>query len=204
VTVQYFAVNRIEYGMSAHGVRKGALAGRRALVTGASTGIGAAIATAYAAEGAHVAVHARTSDKAEPVLGRIRAAGGDAFSVAADLADRSAIEPMCKAALEGLGGIDIVVNNAGILRDKSFHNMTDDLWSPVIDVHLNGAYHVTSAAWPHMREQNYGRIISTASSRASPRTLSPSTWVMKSPASTPASAAGVSSIGATTLTKPSS
>ena len=76
--------------MSASSVRKGALAGRRALVTGASTGIGAAIATAYAAEGAHVAVHARTADKAEPVLGRSRAAGGDAFAVAADLADRSA------------------------------------------------------------------------------------------------------------------
>ena len=56
-----------------------------------------------------------------------------------------------------------MVNNAGILRDKSFHNMTPELWAPVVDVHLNGAYFVTSAAWPHMREQNYGRVVSTAS-----------------------------------------
>ncbi len=68
-----------------------------------------------------------------------------------------------QTALDAFGRVDIVVNNAGILRDKSFHNMTPDLWSAVIDVHLNGAYHVTSAAWPHMRQQSYGRVVCTAS-----------------------------------------
>ena len=69
-----------------------------------------------------------------------------------------------QCALDAFGRIDIVVNNAGILRDKSFHNMTPDLVNPVIDVHLRGAFYVTQPAWVHIREQSYGRVIVTASS----------------------------------------
>jgi len=68
-----------------------------------------------------------------------------------------------QAALDAFGTVDIVINNAGILRDKSFHNMTPDLLEPVLDVHLKGAFYVTRPAWKLMREQNYGRVINTAS-----------------------------------------
>ena len=71
--------------------------------------------------------------------------------------------PSSKTAIDAFGRIDIVVNNAGILRDKSFGNMSPELVDPVIDVHLRGAFHVTQPAWQHMREQNYGRIVSTSS-----------------------------------------
>jgi NAD(P)-dependent dehydrogenase (short-subunit alcohol dehydrogenase family) len=72
-------------------------------------------------------------------------------------------EAMVKTALDAFGRVDIVVNNAGILRDKSFQNMTQDLWDAVIAVHLTGAFNVTRAAWPHLREQAYGRVVSTSS-----------------------------------------
>ncbi|MFM2071548.1 MAG: hypothetical protein RLZZ623_1811, partial [Actinomycetota bacterium] len=68
-----------------------------------------------------------------------------------------------QTAIDAYGRVDIVINNAGILRDKSFHNMTPELMNPVLDVHLKGAFHVTQPAWVRMREQGYGRIISTSS-----------------------------------------
>jgi NAD(P)-dependent dehydrogenase (short-subunit alcohol dehydrogenase family) len=73
-------------------------------------------------------------------------------------------EAIVQTALDRFGRIDIVVNNAGILRDKAFHNMTDDLVQPVFDVHLRGAFNVTRPAWAKMREQGYGRVVNTASS----------------------------------------
>ena len=149
--------------MSASSVRKGALAGKRALVTGASTGIGAAIATAYAAEGAHVAVHARTADKAEPVLGRVRAAGGDAFAVAADLADRSAIGPMCRAAIEGLGGIDIVVNNAGVFESHRILDVDLGHWDLNFALHVTAPLLITRLTVPAMIAQGSGCLVYTAS-----------------------------------------
>ena len=91
------------------------LHGRRALVTGAASGIGAAIAEAFAREGAHVAVHARSEERARPTVDAIEAAGGRAFAAVADLRDRAAIARMCEAAIERLGGLDILVNNAGNL-----------------------------------------------------------------------------------------
>jgi NAD(P)-dependent dehydrogenase (short-subunit alcohol dehydrogenase family) len=105
------------------------------------------------------------SDKgaAERVVDEIKALGGEAVADTNSVATPEGGKAIVQSALDAFGRIDIVVNNAGILRDKSFHNLTPDLWAPVIDVHLNGAYHVTSAAWPHMREQSYGRVISTAS-----------------------------------------
>ena len=72
-------------------------------------------------------------------------------------------ESIVQTAVDAYGRVDIVINNAGILRDKTFHNMTPDLLEPVLDVHLKGAFNVTKPAWVHMREQQYGRVISTSS-----------------------------------------
>ena len=111
------------------------------------------------------AVDGTGSDKgaAERVVDEIKSAGGEAVADTNSVSTAEGGKAIVQTALDAFGRIDIVVNNAGILRDKSFHNMTPDLWAPVIDVHLNGAYFVTSAAWPHMREQGYGRVVSTAS-----------------------------------------
>ena len=144
--------------------------GKVAIITGAGGGLGREHALMMASRGALVvindlggAVDGTGSDKgaAERVVDEIKAAGGDADTNSVATPEGGAA--IVQTAIDAFGRVDIVVNNAGILRDKSFHNMTPDLWAPVIDVHLNGAYHVTSAAWPHMREQGYGRIVSTAS-----------------------------------------
>jgi NAD(P)-dependent dehydrogenase (short-subunit alcohol dehydrogenase family) len=146
--------------------------GKVAIITGAGGGLGREHALMMASRGALVVVNdlggsidGSGSDKgaAERVVDEIKAAGGDAVADANSVATAEGGAAIVQSAIDAFGRVDIVVNNAGILRDKSFHNMTPDLWGPVIDVHLNGAYHVTSAAWPHMREQAYGRVVSTAS-----------------------------------------
>ena len=146
--------------------------GKVAIITGAGGGLGREHALMMASRGALVvvndlggAVDGTGSDKgaADRVVDEIKAAGGEAVADTNSVATPEGGAAIVQTAVEAFGRIDIVVNNAGILRDKSFHNMTPDLWAPVLDVHLNGAYHVTSAAWPHMREQSYGRIVSTAS-----------------------------------------
>ena len=146
--------------------------GKVAIITGSGGGLGREHALMMASRGALVvvndlggAVDGTGSDKgaAERVVDEIRAAGGEAVADTNSVSTAEGGAAIVQSALDAFGRVDIVVNNAGILRDQSFHNMTPDLWSPVVDVHLNGAYHVTSAAWPHMREQNYGRVISTAS-----------------------------------------
>ena len=100
---------------------------------------------------------------AQKVVEEIEALGGVAVADANSVATTEGAEGMVKTALDAFGRIDIVINNAGILRDKSFKNMTSDLWDPVIAVHLTGAYNVTRAAWPHFCEQAHGRIVSTSS-----------------------------------------
>ena len=149
--------------MSADTPRRGLLADKRALVTGASSGIGAAIALACAAEGAHVAVHARTPGKAAPLVERIRAAGGSAFAVAADLADRSGIEPMCAAALEGLDGIDVVVNNAGVFERNRILDVALEHWDLNFAVHVTAPLLITRLTAPVMMAQGGGCFIYIAS-----------------------------------------
>ena len=149
--------------MSADTTRGGALAGNRALVTGASSGIGSAIALAYAAEGACVAVHPRTPDKAGPVVEQVRAAGGDAFAVAADLADRSAIGPMCAAALEGLGSVDVVVNNAGVFERNHILDVDLEHWDLNFEAHVTVPLLITRLTVPAMMERGGGCLIYTAS-----------------------------------------
>jgi NAD(P)-dependent dehydrogenase (short-subunit alcohol dehydrogenase family) len=146
--------------------------GKVAIITGAGGGLGREHALLMASRGALVvvndlggAIDGTGSDKgaAERVVDEIKAAGGDAVADTNSVATPEGGAAIVQTALDAFGRVDIVVNNAGILRDKAFHNMTPDLWGPVLDVHLSGAYHVTSAAWPHMREQSYGRVVNTAS-----------------------------------------
>ena len=147
--------------------------GQVAIITGAGGGLGKQHALLLASRGALVvvndlggAVDGTGSDvgAAQLVVDEIAAAGGEAVADANSVATPEGGAAVVQTAIDAFGRVDIVVNNAGILRDKSFSNMTSELFDPVIDVHLRGAFHVTQPAWKHMRERNYGRIISTSSS----------------------------------------
>jgi NAD(P)-dependent dehydrogenase (short-subunit alcohol dehydrogenase family) len=147
--------------------------GRVAIVTGAGGGLGREHARLLASRGALVVVNdiggavdgsGRDAGPAQQVVDEIKAAGGEAVADTNSVATPEGGQAIVQSALDAFGKIDIVVNNAGILRDKSFHNMTPDLVDAVIDVHLRGAFYVTQPAWVHMREQQYGRVIVTASS----------------------------------------
>jgi 3-hydroxyacyl-CoA dehydrogenase/3a,7a,12a-trihydroxy-5b-cholest-24-enoyl-CoA hydratase len=142
---------------------------RVVVITGAGGGLGRAHALAFAARGAKVVVNdlggAVTGDgashsPAQKVVDEIIAHGGEAV---ANYDSVSNGDRIIQTALDNFGRIDVVVNNAGILRDKSFAKMSDDDWELVYRVHVEGAYKVTKAAWEHMRNQEYGRIIMTAS-----------------------------------------
>jgi NAD(P)-dependent dehydrogenase (short-subunit alcohol dehydrogenase family) len=146
--------------------------GKVAIITGAGGGLGRQHALALASRGALVvvndlggAVDGTGSDKgaAERVVDEIRAAGGEAVADTNSVATPEGGDAIVQTAIDAFERVDIVINNAGILRDKSFHNMSPDLMNPVFDVHLKGAFHVTQPAWVRMREQGYGRIISTSS-----------------------------------------
>jgi len=146
--------------------------GRVAIITGAGGGLGREHALLLASRGAQIVVNdlggavdgtGSSTGPAQTVVEEIEALGGVAVADGSSVATQEGAEAMVKAALDAFGRVDIVINNAGILRDKSFANLTPDLWDPVIAVHLTGAYNVTRAAWPHLREQAYGRIISTSS-----------------------------------------
>src|SRR5579862_9737212 len=147
--------------------------GRVAIITGAGGGLGREHALLLASRGALVVVNdvggaldgsGGDAGPGQQVVDEIKAAGGEAVLDTNSVATPDGGAAIVQAALDSFGRIDIVVNNAGILRDKSFHNMTPDLFDPVIDVHLRGAFYVTQPAWVHMREQAYGRVVMTASS----------------------------------------
>ncbi|MEU6829392.1 SDR family NAD(P)-dependent oxidoreductase [Nocardia beijingensis] len=148
-------------------------AGKVALVTGAGGGLGRAHALALAERGARILVNDRggpvsgsTTDDDSPaasVVGEIERLGGEALADGGDVTDPVAAEKMVAAALNRWGHVDILINNAGILRDKSFAKVELADFRAVLDVHLMGAVHCTKAVWPHMVEQNYGRILMTTS-----------------------------------------
>ena len=143
------------------------LTGRTAIVTGAAAGLGRAEALALAAQGATVVVN----DIGEPkdVVAEIEAAGGKAVAVAGDVGERATADALTEAALD-LGGLDIVVNNAGVLRDKMLFSMSDDDWDTVLRVHLRGHFLLSRNAAKHWRDKSkadgapvYGRLVNTAS-----------------------------------------
>ena len=107
---------------------------------------------------------ARARRAAEQVVEEIKAAGGEAVADAHSVGTPENGEAIVQTAIDTFGRVDIVVNNAGILRDKAFHNMDADMIEAVLTVHLKGAFYVTRPAWKHMREQGYGRVVNTSSS----------------------------------------
>ncbi|KAJ5895294.1 hypothetical protein N7495_006985 [Penicillium taxi] len=132
--------------------------GRVALVTGGGAGLGRAYCLLFAKYGASVVVNDLVDP--EPVVQEIKKLGGQAVGNKANCEDGDAV---VKSAIDAFGRIDILINNAGILRDKAFTNMDDNLWNSVINVHLRGTYKVTKAAWPYFLKQKYGRVVNTAS-----------------------------------------
>lgn len=146
---------------------------RVAIVTGAGNGLGRSHALELAKRGAKVVVNdlggARdgsggSSDAAKAVVAEIEAAGGEAMAHGANVANFSEVQDMVAQTMEKWGRVDILINNAGILRDKSFAKMDLADFRLVMDVHVMGSVNCTKAVWEIMREQNYGRIVMTTSS----------------------------------------
>ncbi len=142
----------------------GRLDGKVALVTGASRGIGRAIAIELAKEGAKVAInYQRNQAMAEEVADAIRANGGECMLDQADVADPEDARRMVTKVIDQYGRLDVLVNNAGITRDKSLRKMTDDDWLQVIQTNLNAVFFCTTAAMKPMMDQKFGRIINISS-----------------------------------------
>ncbi len=145
------------------------LIGKKALITGASSGIGAAVARAYAAEGADVALNhpggAAEAD-AEALAAEIRKTGAVAGTIRADVSDELAVSRLIPGAIEMLGGLDILVNNAGITTVGTVEVLSPVDWDRVLAVNLRGVFLCCRAALPHFYAQGHGRIINTASQLA--------------------------------------
>ncbi|MBB5714416.1 SDR family NAD(P)-dependent oxidoreductase [Sphingomonas aerophila] len=143
-----------------------------AIVTGAGGGLGRAYALALASRGARVVVNdlgvssdgTGSSDAATQVVEEISAAGGQAMANGADVADYDQVTELVAGAKERWGGVHILINNAGVLRDKTFAKMDPADFEFVVRVHLLGSAFVTKACWDGFRDQNYGRVLMTASS----------------------------------------
>lgn len=146
--------------------------GKVAIITGAGGGLGREHALLLASRGAQVVINdlggsvsgeGGDAGPAQTTAKEIEDLGGVAVADTNSVATPEGGEAVVQTALDAFGRVDIVINNAGILRDKTFHNMTPDLLEPVIQVHLLGAFYVTKPAWVKMREQGYGRIVNTSS-----------------------------------------
>ncbi|MCS5571599.1 MAG: SDR family NAD(P)-dependent oxidoreductase, partial [Pseudomonadales bacterium] len=145
--------------------------GKVVVITGAGGGLGKSHAMEFARRGAKVVVNDLggsgdghgSSDMADVVVEEIRAQGGIAIANKASVSDKAGAKSIIEDAVAEFGTVDILINNAGILRDKSFKKMELEDWDIVMDVHLNGTAYVTHAAWPIMYDKGYGRIVMTSS-----------------------------------------
>ena len=144
-----------------------------AIVTGAGGGLGRCHALQFAEKGAKVIVNdlggavdgsGGSSEAADKVVEEIKAMGGDAISNGSSVTDKAGVKKLVDDAMAAYGRIDVLVNNAGVLRDKSFAKVTLDDFEFVVDVHMMGSVYCTKAVWPIMVEQKYGRIVMTSSS----------------------------------------
>src|SRR3569833_1072940 len=142
----------------------GLLGNRVAIVTGGGKGLGRAHALALAQHGARVVVNDLDADGAAQVCREIASFGGEAFSDDANVQDLARVEEMVARAINRWGQVDILVSNAGILRDKTFAKIDLADFRLVLDVHVMGSVNCTHAVWSHMKERNYGRVIFTTSS----------------------------------------
>ena len=142
----------------------GILSDRAGLVTGASRGIGRAIAVELARNGAHVGVGYSTNEAAAmEVVEEIRALGVDAIPVKGNVGVAEQVGPAVRSVVDRFGRLDFLVNNAGINRDRTLAKMTPELWNEVIDVNLHSVFLVTSAALEHMLAQGFGRVVNISS-----------------------------------------
>lgn len=140
------------------------LQGKKAIVTGSSRGVGAAVALAFGREGADVVVNYTSSEgPAQEVVQALQEMGRKAVAVKADVAQAEGCQALVDAALNELGGLDIVVNNAGFTRPAMLHKMTEEQWDAVLGIHLKAVWLMTRAAYPTFREQNGGKIINVTS-----------------------------------------
>lgn len=140
------------------------LQGKVALVTGASRGIGRAIAEQLAAGGAKVAVnYVARSEAADQVVAAIESSGGEAVAIQADVRSAQAVQSMIQSIEQEWGSVDILVNNAGIARDGLLARMSEANWQDVIDTHLTGAFHCSKAVLRKMMRRRWGRIVSVTS-----------------------------------------
>ena len=140
------------------------LAGKRALVTGASRGIGRAVALRLAAEGASVALNYRAGrEEAESVADEIASAGGSAVVLQGDVSVAAEAEALVNGAADALGGLDILVNNAGVTRDNLLMRLSEEDWDAALDTNLKGAFLCAKAAIRPMLRQRFGRIVNMSS-----------------------------------------
>jgi 3-oxoacyl-[acyl-carrier protein] reductase len=142
------------------------LADKVAFVTGAGRGIGAATAIRLASDGAKVAVVDLTEDNGKATAETIRAAGGQAITIGCDVSQRDQVDAAVEETVAQLGGLHVLVNNAGVIRDNLLFKMTDDDWNTVIDIHLKGSFQCARAAQKHMVENRWGKIVNLSSTSA--------------------------------------
>lgn len=140
------------------------LAGKIAVVTGSSRGVGRAVALGFAAEGANVVINYTSNEKAaNEVVDRATAMGRKAIAVKADIATKEQVALLFDETLEAFGKVDILVNNAGFTRPALLVKMTEEQWDQVVDIHMKGAFLCAQAAANHMKEQQSGKIINVTS-----------------------------------------
>ena len=143
-----------------------AFEGKTAFVTGGSRGIGRQIAERFAKEGANVAIIDVNEEALQTAEQEMKEQGYSVYTKNASVTDKEQVEEAMKEVFEKFGSIDVLVNNAGVIRDNMLFKMTDEDWLTVTDVHLKGAFYTTRAAQTYMTKNNYGRIINISSTSA--------------------------------------
>ncbi|HMQ94523.1 SDR family oxidoreductase, partial [Amaricoccus sp.] len=139
------------------------IAGKTIVITGASSGMGAAAARHLAEKGANVVLGARRAERIEVLAEEIRAAGGKATAVVTDVTKRSDVQTLVDTAVETYGRIDVLINNAGVMPLSPLERLKVDEWDQMIDVNLKGVLYGVAAALPHMKAQKSGHIIGLSS-----------------------------------------